>query len=404
VKLVDEICRPQKIVSINGEDLPEQYKGKLTSCGALMGLGPSWTLLSLLNSYCALSAGIKASSFRVCGDDLVALGTARQLSRYENNLRKIGLIPNIEKSFRGDNAVFCERYCTTEVTKKKRKVVLEDDAYYMQTVYVHTLTSQSLLRISQAAGTRLLSLGERSALKALGQTDELLNAAEGKGAYPVPPRPLARLARDTAKSIAVGQGGLISFGGGGRGKITRTTFNMLVSDGVFNPTTKRRTETLKRLQEEVLSIPPTISGSRVDRKKLLEEVTIGQSSLEQCRQTWLKPKPVNPKSVRRKFNSRYRRASKLNPYRVLRQRLEKDVERKLITQEQLIETFKRVTAYLRVGAYRRAIRTYKTYTSYVPLDSAMALLDKIQVADGIISDKPLELGNILRRQRLGIVN
>jgi hypothetical protein len=274
----------------------------------------------------------------------------------------------------------------------------------MKTIYEHTLTSQALLRISQAAGTRLLSLGERSALKALGQTDELLKAAEGKGAYPVPPRPLARLARNTAKSIAVGQGGQISYGGGGRGKITRTTFNMLVSDGVFNPTPKRRTETLKRLQEEALSIPPTTSGSRVDRKKLLEEVTIGQSSLEQCRQTWLKPKPLNPKSVRRKFNSRYRRATKLNPYRVLRQRLEQEQERGLITQEQLLETFKRVAAYLRVGAYRRAIKTYKAYTSYVPLDSAMALLDKIQVADGIISDKPLELGNILRRQRLGVVH
>jgi hypothetical protein len=80
------------------------------ACGALMGMGPGWTALCLLNAFCAESAGAPNGSFKVCGDDLVGLWNRDVCNRYENNLRTFGLVPNESKSFRAKNAgVFCER-------------------------------------------------------------------------------------------------------------------------------------------------------------------------------------------------------------------------------------------------------------------------------------------------------
>jgi len=390
--VIDWITGPQIIDSVNGSTELLGDAPLYTTAGALMGLGPSWTVLSILNKFAALTAGISAKSFAVCGDDLVALGTIEQLDKYETNLLELGLVPNKEKSFRGDYAVFCERFCTTQEVKVNQGKLVKV-----------TLRSQQLLRISQAAGTRVLSLGERSALKALSQTDELLDAAEGKGIYPLPSKPLARLARRTARSIAVGQGGRLSDGGGGRGNVSKTTFNMLVSEGVFKPSTSKKSSTVQDRIDQVLSIPAVSTGERAKRSDIIEEVTTLQSSLDQCRQIWKKTIDPKPKSVRKRFNARWNRAASRSPFDVLKQELRKRrFKDQTITREDYKQVFKAVSPYLRVGNFKRAIKAWKAQTSYIPLVKAYSVMNQIKSAQGIFSTEPNLIRDTIVRQRLAV--
>nr|WLK77411.1 RNA-dependent RNA polymerase [Suillus luteus narnavirus 3] len=80
----------------------------LTRQGAHMGLGTTWTVLSLLNHYAATIASDKQSSFAICGDDLVGYWTEAQSKVYTNTIAHLGLVPNVSKSYEGERGVFCE--------------------------------------------------------------------------------------------------------------------------------------------------------------------------------------------------------------------------------------------------------------------------------------------------------
>ncbi|QJT93774.1 RNA-dependent RNA polymerase [Erysiphe necator associated narnavirus 42] len=79
-----------------------------TRLGAHMGLGTTWTVLSLLNHYAASQAA-RDSSFAICGDDLVGIWTRHQINVYEYHLERMGLIPNKDKAYEGSGGVFCEQ-------------------------------------------------------------------------------------------------------------------------------------------------------------------------------------------------------------------------------------------------------------------------------------------------------
>lgn len=77
--------------------------------GGYLGLGISWTLMSLCNSWAAHSSGAPFSSYRCNGDDLIGLWTVNQLNGYMSALEDIHLIPNRKKTHVADRrGVFCE--------------------------------------------------------------------------------------------------------------------------------------------------------------------------------------------------------------------------------------------------------------------------------------------------------
>lgn len=79
-------------------------------CGALMGLGPCWSVLTLLNAFAAHEAGAPDGSYQVCGDDLIGLWPQRVCDAYEDVISRLGLEANSSKSFRSrTGGVFCER-------------------------------------------------------------------------------------------------------------------------------------------------------------------------------------------------------------------------------------------------------------------------------------------------------
>jgi len=86
--------------------------GTVTKNGIHMGLGCSWPILCLINSFAAWYAGADRRSYQVCGDDLIGLWPKPVRLRYESTLEGLGLVVNKSKSFFGRRGVFCEQIVT----------------------------------------------------------------------------------------------------------------------------------------------------------------------------------------------------------------------------------------------------------------------------------------------------
>jgi hypothetical protein len=183
-------------------------------CGALMGLGPGWITLSLANSYAAMRAGAKTESFAVCGDDLVGLWPARVADAYERTIAKLGLVANVEKSYRGTGAVFCEQFGV---------VVPAHDG--------HRLRLRPQVHLAEASGAESRVQG-KPLDAGLGQVDSLRDIAEGQGRAA---KPIRRLAARTASRLALkGRGilpGRVRDGGGGYGPTTVATLRSYLVGG-----------------------------------------------------------------------------------------------------------------------------------------------------------------------------
>jgi hypothetical protein len=115
-RLVHHIGKPdwwddavEAVISVSVMETPDGRK-VLNNCGALMGLGPSWTVLCVLNAFAAWQAGAKKSDHAICGDDLIGLWDEDTIARYQRTIIDLGMANNYAKSFKCYKAgVFCER-------------------------------------------------------------------------------------------------------------------------------------------------------------------------------------------------------------------------------------------------------------------------------------------------------
>ena len=175
-------------------------------CGALMGLGPGWTTLSLLNRYAALKAGAQHGSFSICGDDLVAVWPRSTCDRYEKNLETLGLVVNKTKSFRGTGAVFCEQFGV--LTRKLGRWRLK-------------MQERVCLSEAHAVTTRVAGV---SIERGLASVDRLRDVSEGAR---LASRPVRALARRVANSLAFHSNhlvkGRLDQGGSGKGTANAQT-------------------------------------------------------------------------------------------------------------------------------------------------------------------------------------
>lgn len=184
------------------------------TCGALMGLGPGWVTLSLLNSFAASRAGAQIESFRVCGDDLVGVWPVSICDRYEAQIRRLGLVPNVSKSYRGNAAVFCEQFGAVRAVADG-----------------HKLHMRPSIRLAEASGaeSRTRGLGE-----GIGQVDSLFDISQGSVSVRASP-PIRRLALHTAMRLSHrGRGlvtGRIRDGGCGHGPTTMRTLRSFIMCG-----------------------------------------------------------------------------------------------------------------------------------------------------------------------------
>jgi hypothetical protein len=201
---------------IKGFEFDSCDGGKTTTCGAMMGLGPGWTVLNILNSFAATKAGAPQNSFKICGDDLIGLWPEVICDAYEQNIASLGLESNKSKSFRSyKGGVFCERH------------VIRTERY--------TARAKTCTRIGEA-------IGSRAEEKGVGlMVVDHLRSLRGHRVL----RKAAERAADR-HSFEVGCPGPLHLGGNGSGTANHTT---LISYIVFGPTPVSRVENDERIRK-----------------------------------------------------------------------------------------------------------------------------------------------------------
>ena len=123
-----------------------------TTRGIHMGLGPTWVILSLVNSYAAWYAGAGRKTYSVCGDDLVGYWSRSVANKYEACLEDLGLVVNKSKSFFGRRGVFCERI--VELVDDGRVAHAKDVGHLSAITAAKLVAGQSSNRFSVAAALK----------------------------------------------------------------------------------------------------------------------------------------------------------------------------------------------------------------------------------------------------------
>jgi hypothetical protein len=176
-----------------------------TKRGIHMGLGPSWIVLSLLNIAAGMYASDDIGSFRVCGDDLIAIWTPTEVDKYEWFLTQLGMRINTSKSFYGEQGVFCELLiCRTGE---------------------RTAESRDCGHIAEAAGSK-----EKAQ-----KSHHPLEVAHALRSYKCTSRPLLNLARVTRRRIGSRYSklsGPLNTGGNGFGSPVRQVLFVLTHGAV----------------------------------------------------------------------------------------------------------------------------------------------------------------------------
>lgn len=368
-----------------------------------MGLGPSWTVMSLLNNFAAIKAGIHPDRFRTCGDDLIALGTDEEFDRYEKYLADLTLQPNKEKSFRGYCGVFCERFVKTQIERidfnGKR---LQSESEGQTSSYRVTAVSESHVRIAQANGVRLLSRGMADGAGRVGSTPRLLALSQHRDPKICKvPQPIKDALQRTINRFSVGDCGPVTYGGGGRGTVDHRSFMMFLKHGVFNPIRKYKSpdqeEIVERFrQQEIVDEDP--QGKYLPRKEALTECLTTQASYDQCLGHTKLYAPVSMKIVRQRWKSRYRSIKNLTPFKALKAWKEDQVKQIIVKQdlERLNHTYRKVSRQVRYRNYTRAINIARNYQPRAPLSLVQSITVNIPQTTRVLNP-----GVSLRTYRTG---
>jgi hypothetical protein len=282
------------------------WEGKLLTVGALMGLGPSWTVLSLLVDFAA-SQNASHDTYAVCGDDLVACWTRKQCDLFEKALISIGLVPNKQKSFRGTGAVFCEQFGRLSNNNGRWE-----------------LKMRPMIRLGEASGVKSIE-GRRGHLVA----DELRDIAEGR-TRPRWHRTLLlvrKLAGRTAKRCALTNEhlapGLIREGGGGMGQATGRTACVFLSGGPTSTAVLKKSTYEKQrsaARRQALELAPTDdAGERI--RETMAKLTAYENAVDEIKGAWrlrCKQKPLRSKEHRKRITCRHTAGKLLDPFELLR--------------------------------------------------------------------------------------
>jgi len=228
---VTKTCVPMRIfksgnkLCLDGTEHPER-----TTCGAFMGLGHGWIVLSILNAWCARRAGAPKGSFNICGDDIIGLWDDETCDKFEACVDEIGLKMNKTKSFRAPSGVFCERLVTTSSTRR-------------------TATGKPCLRIAEACGVNSEAKGDTFAC-----ADNCSKAMVHRHVRTVS-RALGRTRYRTSTSKAAG--GTHSQGGGGAGLkadiVTLITY--MRNGGLTNVKSGGSSKRLRSLRKYLRTLP-----------------------------------------------------------------------------------------------------------------------------------------------------
>jgi hypothetical protein len=327
------------------------YNGRkeTTHCGALMGQGPGWAVLTILNSFCAWSAGAPKGSFKTCGDDLTALWGNEVILGYESEIDAIGLKANVSKSFRHPSrGVFCEQLITRTGT--------------------NTACGERLLRIGEATGSRALAKGKGRVV-----TDQLQHIQSSKALTVL--RPVLTATRRAAKRGMINSSvrGRFSEGGCGQGRANVRTFRNFLSNGPIRIFLGESTSTMKQMRAALhdarMVEEPGTDGKVVDIDEIIVEAMTRQErrSRELSLRQGSKPSYAPLKSLKNQLRAGEKMPEDYSPIT----HLEIVNERIRLDKSDL----RRCKHYLRRRAYGPAIRIIKRRTTRLNAETAFAVLN-----------------------------
>ena len=290
------------VPGVVGNMVLDEIDGPPVTCGGLMGLGPSWVILSLLNDFAATRAGAKPSSFAVNGDDLVGAWGDDLAARYQDALRRVRLVPNVAKSFDGAAGTFCEQFVAPSGPK--------------------TAISRSLHRLGECSGAKSIE-GARGHCV----VDTLRDIAAGRRreGWMSTPAPVRALAGRTAKRVRLNaHPGRIADGGGGSGRADATTAADFVLHGASSTRVVRSTPTAdassRARLRRVLALPSDGTGRR------LRDVAADMAAVDNARddvreRDWAeraRAPDITLAAHRRRANCRRAAAAATGPFDALR--------------------------------------------------------------------------------------
>jgi len=310
-------CTGRMTLQADLAGLASEFAGKPLTSGALMGLGPSWVVMSILNDWAARRSG-GPESYQVNGDDLAALWEPSGCDRYERRIERACLVPNRDKSFRGPGVVFCEAFGEVRPAASGRGVV------------VRIVPS---LRLGEASGVKSFE-GDRGHSTA----DRLRAFAAGAvpNGFGRTHRRVSALARQTQRRVSLRRDGRepgrISEGGSGWGLANARTATVFLMGGRTSVATVRKTadESLraKALRAEASALP---SSTAPRSEPSAHTTTVAEATLARATAAaadaeidgaWVarcKAPSVTKRHHQDRLSCRWKLASAENPFSLLKQ-------------------------------------------------------------------------------------
>jgi len=254
------------------------------TCGALMGVGPGWTVLCILNAFAAEVMAEKGS-YAICGDDLIGLWTDEEIKSYKQIIHALGLEVNNEKSYISRrHGVFCERLVVRLPNNEAKAMVLH--------------------RIAESTGIKSLS-GRKGRLSAL----DLLKISRSSTTLKV----VRRTALRCYKSLCIpGLPGTFQQGGGGFGKASLATVHNFLKHGPTRLLKMDSDPIISGLRKELRSSPGAPQGVSCE-----EILTFARSQIETRRRVMRNEKGRKPQYLHFKDVSKQVKIKETNLSKVL---------------------------------------------------------------------------------------
>jgi len=253
-----------------------------------MGLGPSWTIMSVMNSYAAIKAGAAKNSFAVNGDDIVGIWPTDVIDRYELICHEIGIVVNKDKSFRGKRGVFCEQ-------------IVEQEGEPGQYV------SRAQFRLGELSGVKSID-GQKGHYV----SDKLRQIASGwhpTEFRPTPPA-LRALASRTCQKVCLDRTipGSLKRGGGGLGRADLLTLKTFLSGGSTSLRDVRKTrEEQRATADRIARLKSIPSGNGPRVAEVLTSWVANDNGIAEAQGAWrerCKAKKVTAREHRKRISCR----------------------------------------------------------------------------------------------------
>jgi hypothetical protein len=338
-KSVDYFFRPHDILYKKGG---QEYQ-KRVNCGCLMGQGPGWAVLSIINMFCGFIAAGRGT-FQIMGDDLIGLFTAKEIDVFNRILVKVGLQINRTKTFISESyGVFCEKM--VKITRRNGFCCLDE-------VTTDRISEYTAMKVDGAKGIGVLE----SVMKLR------LSSATARARRR---RVVDRMCKNTLP-------GPLRLGGGGVGRVNASTFKQFITRGATRGGKSLRVPGLKQVQE--LAQPFVGKGNDISEEEFVVKTRMlcHLNHLGICG-----VKSYDLSLTKKKYMCQFKKLPG-SPLAILEKAMSEDNRYHLD-----FSRIKNVRNYIRRGNFHRACRELQRRETSYPAEVMSHIINKIEFKENL---------------------